>query len=171
VVKVKGISNNCVKLIMHFECMGDMKNYLKAYKDSANIWTIGAGTTIYPDGYRVKEGDVISPDEANDYLTHDLRHAIDTVDALTTDALEQHQFDALVSFVYNLGAGNYRVSTLRKLVNESPKNYKAIIPEFLKWDYSNHKELSGLTRRRKAEAYMYVYGETKFYFTNNDNIV
>jgi len=171
VVKITNISNNCLKLIIHFECFGDITKCLKAYQDSAGIWTIGAGTTVYPDGERVKQGDEITVDEANEYLRNDLQHACKIVDALTTDAINQNQFDALVSFVYNLGAGNYKISTLRSFVNKNPEDYNNIIPEFLKWDRSNHRELNGLLRRRKAEAHLYMYGEVKVWFTDNDKIL
>jgi lysozyme len=156
---------------MHFECSGKIENYLKAYKDSAGIWTIGCGTIVYPDGNKVKEGDVITVDEAFEYLMHDLQHTIANVDALTTDAIEQHQFDALVSFVYNEGIGSYKTSTLRQVINNNCSDYKIIATELLKWKYANHVEQAGLLRRRKAEAMLYVYGELKFYFLNNDNII
>jgi lysozyme len=170
-VKVFNISDNCLRLIIHFECSGHIENFLKAYKDVAGVWTIGCGTIVYPDGNKVKEGDIITLDEANEYLQNDLQHAAKMVDVLTTDAIEQHQFDALVSFVFNEGETNYRLSTLRKRINENPKNFPAIVTEFLRWHYASHKNCDGLTRRRKAEAMLYVFGELKFYFTNNDNII
>lgn len=145
---------------------------MKAYKDVAGVFTIGAGTTVYPDGTKVKEGDEITVDEAKEYLTHDLQYTITQVDALTTNAIEQHQFDALVSFAYSEGVALYKSSTLRRIINAHCNNYKAIAAEFLKWKYADHHvEMPGILRRRKAEAMLYVYGELKLYFLSNDNII
>lgn len=166
------ISNNFLKLNAHFECSGHPENYLKAYQDSGGVWTIGIGTTKYPDGTKVKEGDAITLDEAYEYRKHDLFFIQDVVnDWLPFLPLDQHQFDAICDFVYNEGAGKFKDSTLRKLLNTNPNNYKAVIPELLKWVYQHAIVEPGLVRRRKAEAYLYVYGELKFYFTHNDNII
>lgn len=76
------------------------------------------------------------------------------VDSVTVDTVNQNQFNALVSFAYNLGIGNLRASTLLKKVNSNP-NDPTIRAEFLKWDKAAGRILAGLTRRRKAEAEMY----------------
>lgn len=68
--------------------------------------------------------------------------------------LTQNQFDALVSFVFNLGSGNFEKSTLRKKVLADPSD-ESIRAEFLKWTHSNGKPLTGLQKRRKAEADLY----------------
>jgi len=130
---------------------------LTAYPDSANVWTIGWGTTRYPDGRRVAKGDTCTQEQADAWFWHDLRRFEDDVDALTTDRVTPRQFDALVSFTYNVGQGHYRSSTLRKKVNANP-NDPAIRAEFTKWVYSGGKKVKGLLRRRIAEADHY-FGE------------
>lgn len=170
-VKVTNISDNGLKLLVHFECGGHPEKFLKAYQDGGGTWTIGVGTTRYPDGEKVKEGDAITLDEVYECFRHDLKYSCLEVDALTVDTIEQHQFDALVDFVYHYGMPSYKTSTLRKVINKNPKDYKAIAAQFLRWKYDEGKPVEGLLRRSKADAYLYVYGELKFYFTNNDNII
>jgi len=171
--KITNISNNCLHLIEHFECSGNVNNpkWLNAYLDSAGIYTIGIGTIRYPNGQKVKKGDTCTVQEAYEYLIWELKNTMLQVDALTTDSITQQQFDALVSFTYNVGSGNYSNSTLRRLINENPINYEAIVPQFLKWKYADGIESAGLLRRRKAEAYLYVHNELKYYFTTTDSII
>jgi lysozyme len=72
--KILSVSANCLELIEEFECGGQVEKYLKAYKCPAGVWTIGIGTTIYPTGQRVKQGDVITADQAYEFLRFDLRN-------------------------------------------------------------------------------------------------
>lgn len=169
--KVNDITDKCLQVIAHFECSGHPENYLNAYRDIGHVWTIGIGTTRYPDGSKVKQGDIITLEEAWECLKHDVNQAMLAVDALTTDAIEQHEFDALVSFVYNEGPTAYRKSQLRTVINKNHKNYEQIVQELLRWKYDTGVVIPGLVRRRKAEAFLYVYGELKFYFKETDNIV
>jgi lysozyme len=76
------------------------------------------------------------------------------VDSYCVDTINQNQFDALVSFCYNVGPGNLKSSTLLKKVNANP-NDPTIRTEFLKWNKGGGKVLAGLTRRRTAEANLY----------------
>lgn len=138
-----------MNLIAHFEGLR-----LKAYQDSAGIWTIGIGTTRYASGARVKRGDEITEQEAYRLLSLDVAAAGKSVDDLTRDDITQNQFDALTSFVYNLGRGSYSGSTLRNKVNRSPDD-PTIRDEFTKWIYAGGKKLTGLLNRRKAEADLY----------------
>ena len=118
-------------------------------------YTIGYGTTVYPDGRRVELTDKpIDESIALVYLSHDLKAFESGVDALTRDDLTQNQFGALVSFAYNCGLQNLKVSTLLKKVNANP-NDPTIALEFQKWCRANGKVMAGLTRRRKAEADLY----------------
>lgn len=130
----------------------------KPYPDpatGARPYTIGYGTTVYPNGSRVELNDpVIDESTALVYLWHDLKAFETGVDALTRDDLTQNQFGALVSFGYNCGLQNLKVSTLLKKVNENP-NDPTIAVEFLRWNKANGKVMNGLTRRRKAEADLY----------------
>jgi lysozyme len=121
----------------------------------AKVPTIGYGTTIYPNGQKVQLTDkVITSQEAEAYLQNDLRQFEKDVEMLVQPALTQNQFDALVSFAYNLGIGNLSKSTLLKKVNAMPYD-TTIRAEFLKWNKAGGKVLNGLTRRRTAEADLY----------------
>lgn len=148
-------SQLCYELIKHFEgCK------LVSYKCSAGVDTIGWGSTFYLDGKPVKAGDKITQEQADALLPSIVKKfSIEVLDILP--ALPQYQHDALVSFCYNCGIGNFRKSTLLKKI-------KAVAPmaeikaEFLKWDKANGKQLTGLTRRRKAEAYLFETGKNKF---------
>lgn len=127
---------------------------LEAYLDQAGIPTIGFGTIRYPNGEKVKLGDRCTEVQASDYFAHDLQRFELDVDALTTDLAHQRQFDALVSFTYNLGTGNYRASHLRLTVNLDPDN-PVIRHEFMKWYYAGGHPNKGLWHRRHLEANAY----------------
>jgi len=86
------------------------------------------------------------------------------VDAYTRDDVSQQQFDALVSFCYNLGAKNLKDSTLLKTINANPTDYVNIQTQWLKWDKGGGKTLKGLTIRRNSEFYYYKNGVLKFDF-------
>lgn len=131
---------------------------LKAYQDQVWVWTIGYGNTFYQNGYKVKKGDIITKDEAE-------RLIMDVVDSFASEMekyikvdLNQNQFDALVSFAYNVGVVGFSKSTLLKLVNKNP-NDSAIRDQFMVWNKGtlNGKKITipGLTNRRKKEADLY----------------
>jgi lysozyme len=154
------------KLIKHFE-----KCRLTAYQDSKGVWTIGWGNTIYEDDKPVKKGDTITQVNADKLFTAITKGFVADVTKLTKGVvLKQQQFDSLVSFAYNVGSdlNNNGVaeglgdSTLLKLIKLNPKD-PTIAGEFLKWNVSGGKVLDGLTRRRKAEAYLYFAGELEFF--------
>lgn len=139
------ISAKGLELIKTFE--GFEEN---AYPDPATgkaPWTIGYGTTVYPNGVSVREGDVCTPQQAEVWLWHYLNK----IDPKLTVQLNQNQLDAIASFIYNLGFTAWFKSTLRRKININPKD--ATIPaEFLRWNKAAGKVMAGLTRRRKAEA-------------------
>ena len=146
-----GPSENFFNLVEHFEgCK------LEAYKDIAGIWTIGYGTTHYPNGKEVEEGDSCTEDEAKSYL---LYH-IETIHLPET--LNQGEFDAILDFVYNLGPGAFNSSTLKKDVIAGYHGDK-IANDFCLWDKAHVDgqlvEVTGLLRRRKCEAYLFNNGE------------
>jgi len=144
------ISNKGVEFITAFEGIRT-----KPYLCSANVSTIGIGTTIYPNGVKVTMKDKpITLEQAKEFLKHDLDKFEKGVTNLVKSKLTQNQFDALVSFAYNCGLGNLKASTLLKLVNAMPTS-EAIFNQFLRWNKAGGKEVSGLTRRRKAEAELY----------------
>ncbi len=157
--KIIESSPDCAELIKHFEGL-----FLKAYLCPARVWTIGYGTTLFPDAVKVKEGDSCNAVQALQYLRNDLSYFESMVDAYTRDDVSQQQFDALVSFCYNLGAKNLKDSTLLSLINSDPVNYAAIESQWLRWNKAAGRELLGLTRRRNSEFYYYRTGILKFDF-------
>ncbi len=137
---------NLVKMFEGFEPV--------AYKDVVGVWTIGYGNTFYLDGKRVKEGDNISHAQGEQLLKNVLDHFAKLVTDEIRVQLTDCQFGALVSFTYNVGIGAFRRSTLLRKVNADPENPE-IKAEFTKWVRAGGKTLTGLVRRRKAEADLY----------------
>jgi len=127
----------------------------KPYLCPAGIPTIGYGSTYYPDGKRVKMTDEpIDKVSAEVLLRLTLKQYEDCVHNSVKSNINQNQFDALVSFVYNLGCGNLKKSTLLKKVNANPCD-PSILAEFMKWNKAGGKVLKGLTTRRHYEANLY----------------
>ena len=127
---------------------------LKAYKCPAGLWTISWGLTFYPDGTKVKEGDVITQQQAEDYFNAIVDAFAKQVDVLVKSNVTANNFSAIVSFAFNVGMGNFRRSTLLRKVNSNPKD-PSIRAEFMKWTRANNVVLKGLVRRREAEAKLY----------------
>lgn len=129
--------------------------YAKPYLCPAGIPTIGYGATYYPNGKRVTLQDAaITEQQAEEMLVSMLKTYEQSVDSFTRDDINQNQFDALVCFAYNLGVQNLKISTLLKKVNANPNDME-IAAEFLKWTKAGGKVLTGLIRRRQAEADLY----------------
>jgi lysozyme len=124
-----------------------------AYICPAGVLTIGYGTTRI-NGRPVKAGLKITTDEADQFLEEDLKVFEDVVNNSVSIEITQNQFDALVCFVYNVGSGNFKKSTLLKLVNSGDLSEAA--DQFLRWNKAGGKVLSGLTRRRKAERELFL---------------
>ncbi|WP_312394728.1 lysozyme [Chryseobacterium sp.] len=129
-----------------------------AYLDSVNVWTIGRGITYYEDGTKVKKGDRITVDREEKLFLNTLKKYVAVVNTKVTSNINQNQFNALVSFCYNVGIGGFTSSTLLKKVNKNP-NDPTIRNEFAKWNKGtiNGKKqiINGLVNRRKAEADLY----------------
>lgn len=153
----RAIPQSCIDLVRDFEGFRT-----DAYPDPASggePWTIGYGTTVYPDGRKVRKGDRISKAQAEEYLAHDLSDCARQVEKLVKVPLNDNQFGALITFVFNLGQGSLRSSTLLKLLNA--KSYLAAAEQFLVWNKARNKkgvlvEMAGLTRRRKAERALFL---------------
>ena len=130
--------------------------YSKPYKDPIGIPTIGYGFTYYlPDRRKVTMQDrAIGEHQATCMLQEILKGYEVDVLRLVKSKLTQNQFDALVSFTYNLGGANLASSTLLKKVNINPSD-PSIREEFAKWNKAGGKVFAGLVRRRKAEADLY----------------
>lgn len=145
----KSISKTGIDLISSFEGIR-----LNAYDDGVGVWTIGIGTTIYPNGVKVKKGDKCTLEQALEYLQHDLKSFEKTVNESVKVPLSQNQFDALVSLAYNIGSTAFKNSTLLKKLNA--KDYSGAADQFLVWNKGGGKVLKGLVRRREAERALFL---------------
>ncbi|WP_165852089.1 lysozyme [Mucilaginibacter terrenus] len=127
---------------------------LKAYKDVVGVPTIGCGLTYYPDGRKVKLGDVISLKQCDDMFTAVVADFEKAISAAIKVPLNQNQFNALVSLAYNIGKAGFSKSTLVKRINagESPERITAA---FAMWNKAGDKVNSTLTKRRADEAKLY----------------
>jgi len=119
------------------------------YRCPAGVWTIGYGTT---QGITQKS-ECVTEKQAEELLRRDLIDAEATVRDLVRAPLAQHQFDALVSFVYNVGRGNFKKSTLLRLLNQQA--FAAVPEQFLRFNWAAGVQLVGLTKRRKAEMLLF----------------
>lgn len=131
----------------------------KPYQDSAGVWTIGYGSTYYPDGKKVAKTDAhLTEQQASDLL---LEVFIKDFAAHIPDNVNQNQYDALASFIYNIGTKGFNMSTLKKKVLANP-NDPTIKDQFLRWNKATVKgkkvTLAGLTKRRKREVKLYFMG-------------
>ncbi|ADX66822.1 lysozyme [Weeksella virosa] len=142
------------------EFIADYEKFMsKPYLDQAGVPTIGYGATFYENGVKVKMTDpLITKDRALRLKQYHLSVFEKTVNKLVKSNINQNQFDALVSFAYNVGESALKSSTLLRKVNANP-NDPSILNEFAKWNkvtVNGRKVISnGLTRRRKDEAEMY----------------
>lgn len=148
-------SSACIKLVQSFEgCEKKQSDgTFAAYPDpgsGGDPWTIGWGTT----GPDVKRGVVWTQQQCDDRFTQDLNKFAQSVDqVLSGVATTQPQFDALVSFSYNVGIGNLKSSTLLKM--HKAADYAGAAAQFARWNKASGKVMAGLTRRRAAEAALY----------------
>jgi lysozyme len=149
--------NPAYEIIKKFEGL-----YLKAYKDPVGIPTIGWGCIRYPTGKPVQMGDVITKEQAQSYLEHEVMGFVKSVESLIKVECNDNQFCALVSFAYNVGADidaddkaeGLGDSTLLKKLNA--KEYLGAADEFLKWNKAGGQVLKGLTRRRTDERELFL---------------
>ena len=137
------IGEKGIELIKEFEGLK-----LTAYLDSVGVPTIGYGHTK-----GVKIGDRCTKEEAEAFLREDLKDAEACVNEHVTVPINQNEFDALVSFVFNFGCTKFRGSTLLRKLNNS--DYDGASLEFARWNRAGGLELAGLTRRRAAEAELF----------------
>ncbi|PUB51511.1 lysozyme [Enterobacter sp. OLF] len=143
------ISDKGIALIKQFEgCK------LTAYQDSVGVWTIGYGWTQPVDGKPIRVGMMIKQETAERLLKTGLVSCENDVSRLVKVGLTQGQFDALVSFTYNLGARSLSTSTLLRKLNAG--DYAGAADEFLRWNKAGGKVLNGLTRRREAERALFL---------------
>lgn len=126
----------------------------EAYKDAVGVWTIGYGHTSMAGPPHVKRGMKISKAEGERMLLHDLQKYAKAVDEAVNVPLNDNQFGALVSFCYNVGPGNFRKSSVLKRVNAGL--FSKVPTRLMLWNKAGGKVLRGLTRRRKAEADLFM---------------
>jgi len=124
---------------------------LEAYRDAVGIWTIGYGHT----GPNVHDGLKITQAQADAILAQDVSRFASGVAANVNVALTQSEFDALVSFAFNVGLGAFRSSTLLKLLNDNADR-TVVASQFLRWNKAGSKVLDGLTKRRNAEKALFL---------------
>ena len=137
------ISNEGISLIKKFEGCE-----LEAYKCAAGVWTIGYGHTK-----DVREGMTISKEQADNMLLNELDvYCLHVEKAVKVD-LKQCEFDALVSWTYNLGPTNLNNSTMLKVLND--KDFNEVPHQLKRWNKADGKVLQGLVRRREAEALLF----------------
>ncbi len=138
-------SKACLDLIKMFEGFRSA-----AYQDVAGIWTIGYGHTA-----GVTAGQTMSRDKAERHLTEHVDKVAHQVCAVVDVPLQQSQFDALCSLVYNIGAGNFQKSKLLQKLNakEPPEKVAA---EFLTWRRAGGRVISGLVKRREIERDLFL---------------
>jgi len=137
------ISKEGISLLKKFEgCK------LEAYLDAVDVPTIAYGRTK-----EVQMGDTCTQQQAEDWLEEELVEYEGYVEKAVTVPLEQNQFDALVSWTYNLGPSNLNKSTALKLLNMS--EYDGVPAQLKRWNKAGGKVLDGLVRRREAEALLF----------------
>lgn len=134
---------------------------LNAYRDSAGVWTIGYGSTRYHDGKGIKPGDKLANEEqASALFSNTLTQYVAAVNTLVKVPVNQHQFDALVSFTYNEGTGALSGSTLLHKLNQA--DYADAADQFLAWNKitdpktGNHIVLDTLVHRRQQERQLFL---------------
>ncbi|WP_159153104.1 lysozyme [Acinetobacter johnsonii] len=143
------ISPSGVDLICNFE-----GKRLTAYDDGVGVWTIGFGTTVYPNGIKVMKGDTCTEAQAKTYMAHDLKKFEATVNKAVTAQLNQNQFDALVSLAYNIGTNAFSKSTLVKKLNTNDN--RAAADQFDVWVNAGGKRMQGLVNRRAKEKALFI---------------
>ena len=184
-------SENGFSLIKYYEgkhTLWSIEPELTSYLCPARYWTIGWGTISYPDGTPVRRGERCSIQQARKWLIHDVRsmerelHEILFENKLT-DRINQNQFDSLLDLAYNIGTGENGLggSTLiKRIATRAPE--ASIEEAFMMWvkaradndkkdndgdglidEPGEKKMLLGLKNRRQSEAYLYRYGELKFF--------
>jgi lysozyme len=138
------ISQAGIDLIKRFESCR-----LTAYQDKGGVWTIGWGHTG-----SVNKNDTCTQDQADAWLLLDLRSAERCIQNCVAGELAQNQFDALCSFIYNVGCAAFSKSTLLHMLNAGDDTGAA--NEFKRWDHDNGKVLADLTMRREKEREVFL---------------
>lgn len=129
---------------------------LTAYQDSVGIWTIGFGNIFNLDtGKPIKQGDEISLETAERWLKIEVDNLQAKMRKVITVPLNDNQWTALTSLVYNIGFGAFKRSTLLRLLNAGASK-EEVAKQFLRWNKAGGKEVKGLTNRRQAESNLFL---------------
>ena len=148
------ISQEGITLIKHYEgCPKDNDGNAVSYRCAANKATIGYGSLKLIDGSPVKDNISITMQEAEDLLTHELKEYQGYINDMVNVPLKQNEFDALVSWVFNLGPSNLKSSTLLKVLNAG--DYENVPEQIKRWNKVNGVINEGLVKRRKSEALLF----------------
>jgi len=145
------IAQNGLALIKDFEGLE-----LEAYQDIVGVWTIGYGHTDHAGPPEVTPGLTITEDEAEDILRNDLGQYENAVSKAVKVDITQNMFDALVSITYNIGVNGMKGSTFIKRLNQ--KDYLGCAEAMQWWNKAGGQVVSGLKRRREAEADLFLQG-------------
>lgn len=121
-----------------------------AYQDVVGVWTLGWGHTM-----NVNQGDTCTQAEADEWLNEDVTQVAKQVETALDVDLNDNQFNALVSFTYNVGIGRLQGSTLLKRLNAG-QDPSDVSSEFLRWDYAGGRVVPGLELRREAERNLFL---------------
>ena len=130
---------------------------LTAYQDSVGVWTIGVGHTSVAGPPTVTQGLQIAAEESDQILARDLKRTEQAVLSAVRVPLAQHEFDALVSLCFNIGAGNFAKSSVLRDLNAG--NRSAAADAFLMWDKAGGHVLPGLAKRRQRERNLFLTGQ------------
>lgn len=149
--KYMSVSDKCLTLVSYYEGFSE-----SAYRDIVGKLTIGYGFTK-----GVKEGDVITKAEANSRLIRELNEHASIINEHVKVKLHQWEYDALASFIYNVGVGAFGKSTLLRKLNKG--DYEGAARELLRWNRAGGVIVNGLTRRRKSEKFLFETGELNYY--------
>ena len=141
------VSVDGLRLVQRFEGLR-----LSSYLDAVGVWTIGWGHTGQVDGQPLMADMTITREKADALLYLDLKRFEDCVQTSVARNATQDQFDAMVSFAYNVGCGAFKKSTLLKMFNASDDRAAS---QFARWNRGGGRVLKGLTRRRAVEAAMF----------------
>ena len=148
------LNQNGYNLIKQFEGLRLDAYAATESEKQRNIWTIGFGNITYENGTKVKKGDKITQQRAEELFKYFADRFASNIDTKVTVPITQNQFNAIVSLAYNIGVGAFSSSTLLKKLNKCSSD-PTIRNEFLRWVNASGKRLQGLVNRRTEEANLY----------------
>lgn len=147
------ISDKGIDLICEFEGFSECPYVDPATK--AEPITIGYGTTVYPSGIKVTmQDEPITKEQGKEFIKHHIESKI--APNLVDLELTQNQYDSVCSLIYNIGYGNFKSSTVLRLIRSGNYTPETMRSAFCMWNKANHVEMKGLTIRRNKEADLFL---------------